>query len=93
MTASPCPVCTRDMVQGELPDLASEVAMAVLWPYSGWSSPSSPLLIWVSACRAQGVNKERKAPRASLGHAALVGRRYEAGQPLCWEIIPLTCPY
>lgn len=68
--------------------MASEVTMAVLWPCSGWSSPSSPVLILVSACRARGVNKERRAPWASPGHAALAGRRYEAGQALYWESSP-----
>lgn len=41
------------------------------------------------------MNKERRAPWASLGHAAPVGRRYEAGQPLCWVCWwhhALTCP-
>lgn len=85
-------VGTRDMVQGELPDLASEVTMAVLWPCSGWSSPSCLVLTWVSACRARGVSKERRAPWASLVHVALVGRRYEVGQPLCWGMLGHHAP-
>lgn len=77
-------------MQGELPDLASDVTMAVLWPCSAWSSPSCPMLIWVSAFRGRGVNKERRAPWASLGHVALVGRRYGAG--LCWGMLGVSSP-
>lgn len=46
-----------------------------VWPCIGQSSPSFPVLTWGCACRVQGVNQVRGARQASLGHAALAGRR------------------
>lgn len=55
MAASLCPMCwwCRDMVQG---DHGPEVTVAVLWQCSGhgWSSPSWPVLIWISVAGHEG---------------------------------------